>query len=294
MARILIATPIIGGAFASLADHELVEGPPGSDEGADALICAATQVVDLAALQRMPALRLIAVAGTGTDAIDLDAAAVRGITVVNAGDVLAEATADVAFGLIISASRLMHDWEAVLRAGKWQGSRFIEEFGQEVHGATLGLVGFGAIGRAVARRAHGFAMTVMHHTRHPTQEDGWVGDLDELLRGVDIVSVHVPLTGETRHLIDARRIALLKSSAVLVNTSRGGVLDEEALADALKAGQLFAAGLDVYEDEPSVSPRLLEAPRTVLLPHIGSSTFKTRRAMLASAASRVKEFFEQE
>lgn len=291
MARILIATPILEGCFDSLSDHELVDGAPGSDAGAEALICTVTQVVDATVLERMPALRLIAVAGTGTDAIDLDAAAARGITVVNVGDVLAETTADLAFGLIISASRLMHDAEAVLRSGRWEGPRFVEDFGADVHGATLGLVGFGAIAQAVARRAGGFQMEVLHHTRRPTGQDGWMADLDELLTRGDIISVHVPLTSETRHLIDARRLELLKEGAVLVNTARGAVVDEEAIADALESGRLFAVGLDVYEDEPNVSPRLLDAPRAVLLPHIGSATLRTRRAMLSGAAAKVEEFF---
>ncbi len=293
MARVLIATPVLAGCVDQLSEHDLIEGPPGSDAHAQALICDPTQVVDLATQQQMPALRLIAVAGAGTDAIDLRTAEAREITVVNVGDVLAETTADVAFGLIISASRLMHDAELALRKGQWQGWRFTEQFGQDVHGATLGLVGFGSIGQAVARRASGFQMRVLHHARRPTRRPGWVADLDELLARSDIVSVHVPLNEQTRDLIDSRRVALLKPTAVLVNTSRGGVLDEDAVAAALSAGRLFAAGLDVYESEPHVSARLLDAPRAVLLPHIGSSTLRTRQAMLRGAAGKVKEFFDR-
>jgi glyoxylate reductase len=293
MARVLIATPVLAGCLDQLSGHDLIEGPPGSDAQAEALICDPTQVVDLAAQRQMPALRLIAVAGAGTDAIDLHAAEAREITVVNVGDVLAETTADVAFGLIISASRLMHDAELALRTGQWQGWRFTESFGRDVHGATLGLVGFGSIGQAVARRASGFQMRVLHHARRPTRRPGWVADLDELLARSDIVSVHVPLNDQTRHLIDSRRVALLKPTAVLVNTSRGGVLDEDAVAAALSAGRLFAAGLDVYENEPHVSTRLLNASRAVLLPHIGSSTLRTRQAMLHGAADNVNEFFDR-
>lgn len=293
MARVLIATPVLPGCFDQLSEHDLIEGLPGSDADAQALICDPTQVVDLAAQRQMPALRLIAVAGAGTDAIDLHAAAAREITVFSVGDVLAETTADLAFGLIISASRLMHDAELALRTGRWTGWRFTETFGHDVHGATLGLVGFGSIGQAVARRASGFQMRVLHHARRPTRQPGWVADLDELLARSDIVSVHVPLNDQTRHLIDSRRVALLKPTAVLVNTSRGGVLDEDAVAAALSAGRLFAAGLDVYENEPHVSARLLNAPRAVLLPHIGSSTLRTRQAMLLSAADKVKEFFDR-
>jgi lactate dehydrogenase-like 2-hydroxyacid dehydrogenase len=277
----------------ALGVHELVAGAPGSDANAEVLICDPTQVVDLAAIQRMPALRLIAVAGTGSDAIDHDAARSRNIATTTAGNVLAETTADIAFGLIISASRLMHDAETTLRSGAWEGWQFVEPFGQDVHGATLGLIGFGAIGQAVARRAQGFQMTILHHTRHPTGRDGWIEDLDELLKKSDVVSLHVPLDSETSHLLDRRRIGLLKPTAVLINTSRGAVLDEQAVADALLAGALFAAGLDVYENEPRVSARLLRAPRTVLLPHIGSATRNTREAMLRSAAQKVAAFLEQ-
>src|SRR5205823_2305545 len=148
--------------------------------------------------------------------------------------------------------------------------------------------GYGRIGRAVARRAAGFDMPVLHHARHPTGEAGFVADLDELLAAADIVSLHVPLTDETRHLIDGRRLALMKPTAVLVNTSRGPVVDEEALAEALGEGRIFAAGLDVYEREPAVHPRLMAAPRTVLLPHIGSATVATRTAMARLACEGVR------
>jgi glyoxylate reductase len=290
MARILISTPILGDCFERLAGHVLVEGSPGSDARAEALICGPLEAVDEASMRQMPGLRVIAVAGAGTDAIDHQAAAGRGVAVLAAGEALTETTADLAFGLIIAASRLMHDAEAALRTGSWGGWRFLDDFGRDVHGETLGLVGFGSIGRAVARRAEGFGMRVLHHARNPTHVRGWVADLDELLRESDIVSVHVPLTEHTQRLIDKRRLGLLKPTAVLVNTSRGAVLDEDALADALSAGRLFAAGLDVYEREPAVSPRLLAAPRAVLLPHIGSATSRTREAMLRTAAEKLQAF----
>ncbi|HXR28063.1 MAG TPA: NAD(P)-dependent oxidoreductase [Solirubrobacteraceae bacterium] len=288
MARILISTPPLPGCLAPLRGHELVEGPPGSDADAQALICDPTQAVDADAQRRMAQLGVIGVAGAGSDAVDHEAARARGIAVLTAGEGLVETTADLAFGLIVAACRLMGDGERALRAGAWSGWSFVEErFGRDVHGATLGLVGYGAIGRAVARRAAGFAMQVRHHTRRPTGEPGWVADLDELLAGSDIVSVHVPLTDSTRRLIDARRIALLGPTSVLVNTARGAVIDEDALARALQEGRLFAAGLDVYEGEPAVSPRLLAAPRLVLMPHIGSATLAARRAMLLGIAGKV-------
>jgi lactate dehydrogenase-like 2-hydroxyacid dehydrogenase len=291
MARILISTPMLEGCLEPLAGHELIAGDPGSDRTAQALICDPTQAVDAAAQERMPQLRVIGVAGAGSDAVDKPAAERRGVAILTAGEGLVQTTADLAFALILAASRLMHDAEARLRAGEWTGWRFLErDFGVDVHGAALGLVGFGSIGRAVAARAAGFGMEVAHHTRRPTGRTGWVRDLDALLAASDIVSVHVPLDDSTRRLIDARRIALLKPTAVLVNTARGAVVDEEALAEALHGGRLFAAGVDVYEREPAVSPRLLAAPRAVLLPHLGSATARARRAMLLGIAAKVERF----
>jgi lactate dehydrogenase-like 2-hydroxyacid dehydrogenase len=287
MARILISTPMLAGCLDALAGHELQPGEPGSDAAAQGLLCPPTVPVDAQALARMPLLRVISVAGAGADAINQGAAATRGITVLTAGEALVETTADAAFGLIIWAARQMSDSERTLREGRWAGWRFDQTWGRDVHRARLGLVGYGAIARAVARRAAGFAMEVTHHTRTPTGEPGWRADLDELLAASDIVSLHVPLTDSTRQLIDRRRLGLMREGAVLVNTARGAVLDEEALAEALESGRLGAAGLDVYEHEPTVSPRLLAAPRTVLLPHVASATQATRRAMLRLAAERL-------
>ncbi len=287
MARVLISTPLVEDSLAALAGHELIAGPPGSDAAAEALICSPTMPVGRDELDRMPRLRVIGVAGAGTDAVDLDTAGARGITVVSAGEALVETTADLAFALILTASRLTGEAESLLRAGRWRGWGFMDTLGRDVHGATLGLVGYGRIGRAVARRAAAFEMEVLHHTRTTTGEAGWRAELDPLLADSDIVSLHVPLTPSTRGLIDTRRIGLIGAGGVLVNTSRGGVVDERALAAALTSGGLLAAGLDVYEHEPDVAPELLAAPRAVLLPHIGSATDPTRRAMLALAAQRV-------
>ena len=170
------------------------------------------------------------------------------------------------------------------RNGRWTGFHINDFLGVDVHGAALGIVGYGRIGQAVARRAAGFGMEVLHHSRHDTGVTGWVADLDDLLPRVDFVSLHVPLHEETRGLVDARRLALMKRSAVLVNTARGPVVDEEALAVALEDGSIFAAGIDVYEREPEVHPRLLAAPHAVLLPHIGSATEATRRRMAQLAS----------
>jgi lactate dehydrogenase-like 2-hydroxyacid dehydrogenase len=287
VARVLLSIPAVDGCLDALSAHERVEGPPGSDAAAEGLLCTPVIPVDAGAIAAMPALRAIAVAGAGTDAIDLEAARARGIEVLSAGEALVETTADLAFALILAASRQASEAEATLRAGRWSGWGFMDTLGRDVHGATLGLVGYGRIGRAVARRAGGFGMEVLHHTRTPTGEPGWRGDLDALLAASDIVSLHVPLSSSTRGLIDARRIDLIGPSGVLVNTARGAVVDEISLAAALRDGRLLAAGLDVYTAEPSVAPELLAAPRAVLLPHIGSATERTRRAMLRLAAERL-------
>lgn len=287
MARVLLSIPRLDGPLDALAAHELVDGPPGSDAAAEGLLCSPVMPVGAEAIAAMPKLRAIAVAGAGTDAIDLEAARVRGIDVLSAGEALVETTADLAFALILSAARETSTAEATLRGGGWSGWGFWETRGRDVHGATLGLVGYGRIGRAVARRAEGFSMRTLHHTRTPTREPGWTADLEQLLRESDIVSLHLPLTDGTRGLIDAHRIAMIGADGVLVNTARGAIVDEYALAGALERGELLAAGLDVYEHEPLLKPELLGAPRTVLLPHIGSATEHARRAMLELAAERL-------
>lgn len=230
-------------------------------------------------------LRVVANVAVGHDNIDVAAASRHGVVVCNTPGVLDETVADLAFALLLAAGRLCSEAEADLRSGRWPGWAAGQYLGQDVHGATLGLVGYGRIGQAVARRAEGFSMEVLHHTRSDTGRPGWVGELPRLLAASDFVSLHVPLTPATRHLIGPVELGLLRPSAVLVNTARGPVVDEEALAAALEEGRLFAAGLDVYEREPEVSPRLLRAPRTVLLPHIGSASRATRRAMAAMASS---------
>jgi glyoxylate reductase len=224
-------------------------------------------------------LRVVANVAVGYDNVDVEAARAAGVAVCNTPGVLDETTADLTFLLMLCACRLSSEAEADLRTGRWHGWGINQYLGRDVHGATLGLVGYGRIGQAVARRAAGFGMQVLHHTRHDTGVRGWVADLDTLLRESDIVSLHVPLSDATRHLIDARRLALMRPHAVLVNAARGPVVDEEALAIALEDGQIFGVGIDVYEREPEVHPRLLAAPRTTLLPHVGSASQATRTRM---------------
>lgn len=296
MARVLVTRRLPGGLDPLVeAGHELIQ-PEGNrafthDEiveqasGVDAIVCLLTDRIDDAVLEAgSPRLKVVATVAVGYDNIDVEAAAARGIAVCNTPRVLDDTTADLAFLLILAAARRIWEAESDLRAGKWPGWDIDQYLGRDVHSAVLGVVGFGRVGQAVARRATGFGMEVLHHTRRETGIVGWRGDLDRLLAESDIVTLHVPLTDDSRHLIDARRLALMKRDAVLVNTSRGPVVDEEALAVALEEGAIFAAGLDVYEREPEVHPRLLAAPRTVLLPHIGSASLATRTRMAQVAA----------
>ena len=300
MGRVLVTRRLPDGGLDPLAAHELV-GPNADDAPfppaelrahaaeVDGIVCVLTDRIDGDLLKAGAAgrLRVVANVAVGYDNIDVVAAREHGIVVCNTPGVLDDTTADLAFALILAASRLLHDAEADLRAVRWQGWGITQYLGQDVHDATLGIVGYGRIGRAVARRASGFDMRVLHYARADTGEPGFVADLDDLLRESDIVTLHVPGGEATRHLIDARRLALMKPTAVLVNTARGPVVDEEALADALYSGRLFAAGLDVFEHEPVVSERLLHAPRTVLLPHIGSASQATRTQMARLASSAV-------
>jgi len=295
--RVLVTRQLPPGGLDPLASagHELVQRaddtPFTHDElvaavrDTDGIVCLLTDRIDADVLAAgAPRLRVVANVAVGYDNIDVPAAEAHGIAVCNTPGVLDETTADLAFLLVLAAARRASEAEVDLRAGRWPGWGINQYLGRDVHGATLGLVGFGRVGQAVGRRAAGFGMQVLHHTRHDTGLPGWTADLDILLGEADIVSIHVPLRDATTHLIDARRLALMKPDAVLVNTARGPVVDEEALAVALEEGRLFAAGLDVFEREPEVHPRLLAAPRTVLLPHIGSASLATRTRMARTAA----------
>jgi glyoxylate reductase len=300
LARVLVTRRLPSGGLDPLteAGHELVrrddDRPFTHDEivdrasDIDAIICLLTDRIDAAVLAAgAPRLKVVANVAVGYDNVDLAVATAHGVAVCNTPGVLDETTADLAFLLILAAARRAWEAQSDLRAGRWPGWDIDQYLGRDVHGAVLGVVGFGRIGQAVARRASGFGMEVLHNTRRDTGMPGWQGDLDRLLADSDVVTLHVPLTDETRHLIDARRLRLMKPDAVLVNTSRGPVVDEEALAVALEDGVIFAAGLDVYEREPEVHPHLLAAPRTVLLPHVGSATVATRMRMAQVAAENV-------
>jgi glyoxylate reductase len=297
VARVLLTRPVPEGGTDPIlaAGHELVvPDGPAPDLAAlasdvDGILCMLTDRIDSRVLRAGAAarLRVVSVAAVGYDNVDVAEAVALGIAVCNTPGVLDETTADLAFLLILSAGRLASDAERDLRAGRWEGWGITDHLGRDVHGTCLGLVGYGRIARAVARRAEGFGMEVLHHTRTDTGLPGYVAALPDLLARSDTVSLHVPLTPSTRHLIGAEELALMKTTAVLVNTARGAVVDEAALARALQNGEIFAAGLDVYSEEPTVDPDLLAAPRTVLLPHIGSASTQTRTAMARMASRAV-------
>jgi len=235
-------------------------------------------------------LVVVANYAVGFDNIDVAACSRRGVLVSNTPDVLTEATADMTWALLMAAARRVAEGDRFLRSRQpwiWGPEMLL---GQDVHGRTLGVIGFGRIGRAVARRAAGFGMRVLYYdpVAPPAGETGAepVG-LDELVATADFVSVHVSLSPETHHLIDAARLRQMKPTAVLVNAARGPVVDERALAEALDAGEIFAAGLDVFEHEPAVDPGLLAHPRAVIVPHLGSATVDTRLAMGMLAADNL-------
>jgi gluconate 2-dehydrogenase len=259
---------------------------------ADALLVPANEPVGRSVLDSAPKLRLVANIGVGYDNIDVRACAARGITVTNTPGVVDDATADLAFALLLAAARRVVDGDAFVRSGAWAAGT-LPSMGVDVHHRVLGIVGLGRIGRSLVRRARGFEMTVLYHNRRrlPDGDELELGvtyaTLDELLTQADFVLLQVPASPDTHHLIGAAELAKMKSTAVLVNTARGGVVDDAALTAALQKGAIAAAGLDVYENEPQVHPGLLSLHNVVLAPHVGSATLATRHAMVRRAADNV-------
>ncbi|HEX5249764.1 MAG TPA: D-glycerate dehydrogenase [Gaiellales bacterium] len=259
--------------------------------GADAVVTLLHDRVDDAFLDAAgPGLRVVANVAVGYDNIDVPACARRGVIATHTPGVLVDATADIAMALILMSTRRLGEAERMVReGGTWSWSMFFM-LGTGLQGKTLGIVGLGQIGAATARRARGFGMRVAYAGRRradaglEAELDATMVDLDELLATADVVSIHTPLSAETRHLIDARRLALMKPTAHLVNTSRGPVVDEAALAAALRDGTIAGTGLDVFEREPAIEPGLLELENAVLIPHLGSATVETRTAMGVLAA----------
>jgi glyoxylate reductase len=262
--------------------------------GADAVVTLLHDRVDDASLDAAgPGLRIVANVAVGYDNVDVPACSRRGVIVSNTPGVLTEATADIAFALILMATRRLGEGERLIRARTgWSWNMFFM-LGTGVQGKTLGIVGLGKIGQATARRARAFGMEIAYagRRRAPADVEAELGarfvSLDELLATADVVSLHCPLSAETRHLIDAEALGRMKPSAFLVNTTRGPVVDEAALADALRAGTIAGAGLDVFEREPEVHAGLLDLENVVLIPHLGSATVETRTAMGVLAARNV-------
>lgn len=300
--KVLVTREIPEAGLAPLGSFDLTvlsEAPPERDElleaarGASGVLSNVTEKIDAEFMDAAGAdLKVIANMAVGYDNVDVGAAKERGIVVTNTPGVLDETTADTAFMLLLAAARRLGESERTLRAGNWEwwGPKLF--VGVDVWGKTLGIVGMGRIGQAVARRGRGFGMEILYHNRSRKKDaeqelDARHTDLDELLETADFVSIHTPLTDETRHLIGADELEKMKPTAVLVNTSRGPVVDEEALADALADGRIFAAGLDVYENEPQVHPKLLDQENAVLAPHIGSGSRETRDGMAVLAAENV-------
>ena len=259
----------------------------------EGLLCTITDRIDAELLDHAPALRVIANFGVGFEHIDVAAATRRGLPVTNTPGVLTDATADLAFALILATARRMVEGDKRVREGKFTYWAPLLFLGQEVSGKTLGIIGAGRIGQAVAQRARGFGMRVLYYSRTrltPAAEQELhvsFAPLEDLLREADFVTLHVPLTPQTRHLIGRRELELMKPTAHLINTARGPVVDEAALVEALRRGEIGGAGLDVYEQEPELSPGLTDLDNVVLLPHVGSATIETRTRMGLMAAANL-------
>jgi glyoxylate reductase len=278
----------------------LSERPPERGElleavqGIDGVLSTLTEKIDAEFMNAAGEdLKVVANMAVGYDNVDVPTANERGIVVTNTPDVLDETTADTAFMLLLAAARRLGEGERIVRSGRWEawGPKML--IGPDVWGKKLGIVGFGRIGQALSRRARGFDMEILYSGRSRREEaekefDARYLELDELLEECNFLSLHTPLTEETTHLIGAGELEKMKPEAVLVNTSRGPVVDESALAEALAEKRIFAAGLDVYENEPEVHPRLLELENVVLAPHIGSASFETRDKMAAMAGEDLR------
>lgn len=302
---VLVARQVFPDTVARLRQHFEVEAYAGSDQiGRDELIqrlrgkagvfVAASEPIDAAVLDACPTLKAVCSMAVGYNNIDVAACTARGVLVTNAPGVLTETTADFGFALMMATARRITESERFLRRGEWTHWSYDLMAGQDIHGATLGVLGMGRIGQAIARRgALGFGMKVVYHNRSRLSEaeEAAIGarwlSLPELMAQADHLVIVVPYSAATHHLVGSAQLALMKPTATLTNIARGGVVDDAALAQALKAGQLAAAGLDVFEGEPQVHPALLEVPNVVLTPHIASASLATRRAMAELAADNL-------
>jgi gluconate 2-dehydrogenase len=309
--KILVACPIFDDVLAQLREHFEV-----TDNQADAswtpevwaerlqpfvgALTTGANPVNAQVLAQNPQLRIVANMAVGYNNFDVPAMTAAGVVATNTPDVLTETTADFGFALLMATARRMAESEHFLRAGLWKSWRYDMFAGAEVHGSTIGIIGMGRIGQGIARRAaHGFGMNVIYHNRSRLSPEleaeckARYVSKEELLQTADHVMLVVPYSAESHHTIGAAELAQMKPTATLVNIARGGIVDDAALAKALAARQIAAAGLDVFEGEPSVHPDLLKVPNVVLTPHIASATVKTRRAMAQLAADNLIGFFMQ-
>lgn len=270
------------------------------DDSVVGLVPLLSRTVGPRELDRLPRLRVVANYAVGYDNVDVAAAAGRGVTVTNTPDVLTESTADLTWALLLAAGRRLREGLELARSGGWEGWRPDLLLGRDLQGRTLGIVGAGRIGAAVARRAPGFGMRVAYWSRSQRPdlerelEAVRMDDLLDLLAAADVVSLHLPLTGATEGILDRDALEAMKEGSVLVNTARGGLVETEALADALRHGPLAAAGLDVYRDEPEIPAALRELPGCFVLPHLGSATVRTRVDMWELAAENVRRVLRGE
>lgn len=267
--------------------HDALPAPSALREGlcqADAAIVTLGDRIDAETIHAATRLKILANYAVGHNNIDLAAARQRGLIVTNTPDVLTDATADLTWALLLATARRVVEGDALIRSGRWTGWSPTQLLGADVSGKTLGIIGMGRIGQAVARRAVGFRMPVRYHTRQPLATSSLSREwehrsLRDLLGEADVVTIHVPLTPATQHLIGARELAWMRPTAYLINTARGPIIDEWALADALKLGIIAGAGLDVYEREPAIHSAMAQLKQVVLLPHLGSATLHARVQM---------------
>ncbi len=274
------------------------QGIVAATSGADAMVPTVTDSIDADVIAALPdSMKLIANFGVGVNHLDLNAAHARGISVTNTPGVLTEDTADLAMALLLAVARRVAEGERLVRSGGWRGWTPTFMIGHRVSGKRIGIIGMGRIGQAVARRARGFGLSVHYHNRKPvdsaieTELDAtYCADLDAMLGEMDYVSINCPETSETRHLMTAERLALLQPHAVLINSARGGIIDEAALAESLSRNSFAGAGLDVYEQEPVIYPKLLVLDNVVLVPHLGSATHEGRVAMGQKVIDNLEAF----
>jgi glyoxylate reductase len=294
--RVLVTREISAEAIARLKQYFVVSANQNDDpvsprqllqklKGMDGAITLTTDTIDDGVLARNPQLKIVSNVAVGYNNLDVGAATRRGVMMTNTPGAVDDATADLTWALILAAARGLTFADRAVRAGRWKRWRMMEFLGQDIYGKTIGIIGFGRIGRGVARRAMGFDMKVLYASRSRASDAmeqefraSYV-DKQTLLRESDVVTLHLPLFPETRHYIGGTELALMKKSAILVNASRGPIVDEKALVRALKAGRIAGAGLDVYENEPVLAPGLAQLPNVVLTPHVGSGTYATRLKM---------------